>query len=182
MTTELTLTRDDVAKRGIYPREQVLALFDALEWALADRDEAARGETERAVERDAARAERDCFKAARLTWSPEVLAAVQHGDIETCRADAQRRHDNWTTLEAERASARSDLVIAQKGCEALRREVERLTRLIGNARVKAEEAASFDHWEECEARHETDDENCNCSVHAAKALLAALPGPGEETP
>lgn len=53
-------------------------------------------------------AERDCYRAARLSWPQHVLEAVARGDVEACRADAKRRHDNWVALEAER-----DLLTAQ---------------------------------------------------------------------
>lgn len=104
--------------RGMAANADVLAERDALKVRVdaleQERDELRRISHKLADDRaealDAkgwAEQERDCYKAARLTWPQHVLDAVARGDVEACRADAKARHDNWTKLYAERDAWRS---------------------------------------------------------------------------
>lgn len=52
---------------------------------------------------EAAERERDCYRAARLTWPPHVLEAVAKGDVAACAVDAKTRHDNWERLHSQMA-------------------------------------------------------------------------------
>lgn len=125
-----TLTREDVALLDDHPKTGELLVPRAqLEAFIAERDRLATelaevnanvdasteagaayavAEARKAweAERDRLAAERDCLLAARVSWPAEVLDAVRRGDVEACRADAKRRHDNWERLHAQVAQLR----------------------------------------------------------------------------
>jgi hypothetical protein len=96
--------------------------------ALATAEQAATASGLMAALERAERAESSliAFRAARVSWSPEMLAAIERGDVAFCAADAKTRHDNWQALHA-RAE------VAERGASALRLELEEARR----ERIKA---------------------------------------------